>query len=96
MANVQRIEKAAEGKYEGNEYLSYAESADYLGIKRATLYNYVNDLDITTHKFKRNRCRYIAMSDVKRLEQIIKKPWLAGPDDKKSGDNSVRQQNHAA
>jgi len=84
MPNVPRKEKADRTKYEGRTYLDYQESADYLGIKRATLYNYVNDLDIQTHKFKRNRRRYIALADVNRIEQVMDKPWLAGTDEKQS------------
>lgn len=81
MPNMPRKEKADSGKYKGREYLDYEEAADYLGIKRATLYNYVTDLDIQTHKFKRDRRRYIAIADVQRIEQVMDKPWLAGPDE---------------
>jgi excisionase family DNA binding protein len=81
MPNAPRREKADKAKYEGKEYLDYEEAADYLGVKRATLYNYVNDLDIQTHKFKRDRRRYIAIGDVKRIEAVMEKPWLAGPDE---------------
>ncbi len=84
MPNVPRREKADKAKYEGKEYLDYVDAAAYLGIKRATLYNYVNDLDIQTHKFKRDRRRYIAIGDVKRIGAVMEKPWLAGPDAKES------------
>ncbi len=73
MPNAPRREKADKTKYEGREYLDYQETADYLGVKRATLYNYVNDLNIQTHKFKRDRRRYIAIGDVKRLEAVMEK-----------------------
>lgn len=84
MGNKPRIARAEETKYEGREYLDYAETGDYLGMKRATLFNYINSLDIQTHKFKRDRRRYLAMADVKRIEEVIAKPWLAGPDEEKS------------
>ncbi len=77
MSNQPRIQKAEKGKYEGREYLDYEESGDYLGLKRATLFNYIDDLKIKTHKFLRDRRKYIAMADVKRIEDIIDKPWLA-------------------
>jgi hypothetical protein len=80
MANKPRIAKADKGKYEGREYLSYIEAEDYLGMKRATLFNYINDLEIKTHKFKRDTRRYLAIADVKRIEEVLKNPWLAGPD----------------
>ena len=81
MANMPRRTKADKKKYEGKAYLDYEESADYLGIKRATLYNYVNDLDIQTHKFKRDRHRYIAIADVQKIERVMESPWLAGEED---------------
>jgi excisionase family DNA binding protein len=91
MPNMPRRGKADKAKYEGKEYLDYDEAADYLGIKRATLYNYVNDLDIETHKFKRDRRRYLAIADVKRLEEVKEKPWLAGHDrkEKRSGEERI-------
>lgn len=94
MSNRPRLTKADKAKYEGKEYLDYQEAADYLGIKRATLYNYVNDLDIETHKFKRDRRRYLAIADVKRLEEIKEKPWLAGHDRKEKPSGEQRIVNH--
>lgn len=82
MPNAPRIKKAEKNKYAGKEYLTYEETMDYLGIKRATLYNYVNDLGIETHKFKRDRRRYLAYKDVQRIEQVKERPWLAGKDEK--------------
>ena len=75
-------------KYEGKEFLNYEEAADYLGIKRATLYNYINDLEIETVKFKRDRRRYLAIQDVKKIGQVKETPWLAGLDrkEKRSGE----------
>ena len=81
MPNIPRRQKAEIGKYEGKAYLDYEEAADYLGIKRATLYNYVTTLKIETHKFKLDKKRYIAIADVKRIEQVMEEPWLAGPDE---------------
>ena len=83
MANRPRIAKADRAKYEGREYLDYAEAGDYLGMKRATLFNYIDSLEIQTHKFKRDRRRYLAIADVRRIEDVIVKPWLAGPDEEK-------------
>ena len=80
MANKPRKAKAERGKYEGREYLNYEEAEDYLGVQRATLFNYINDLELETHKFKRDRRRYLAIADVKRIEEVMDKPWLAGPD----------------
>jgi hypothetical protein len=46
-------------------------------MKRATLFNYIDDLKIETHKFLRDRRRYLAIGDVKKIEQVMDKPWLA-------------------
>jgi hypothetical protein len=77
MAKVPRREKAPVGKYEGRAFLDYDEASDYLGIRRTTLYHHVLDMEIETHKFKKNTRRYLTMADVKRIEEIMAKPWLA-------------------
>lgn len=79
MPNAPRRQKAEKGKYEGKAYLDYEEAADYLGLKRSTLYNYITTLEIETHKFRLDKKRYIAMADVKQIEKVIEEPWLAGP-----------------
>jgi hypothetical protein len=83
--------KAEENKYAGREYLDYAEAGDYLGIKRATLFNYINDLEIQTYKFKRDRRRYLAIADVKRIEEVLDKPWLAGLDEEEKSQQPEEQ-----
>lgn len=65
---------------EEKEYLTFEEAAEYTGKKRATLYNYVKDLGIKTHKFKRDRRAYLALEDVKRIRETKEKPWVAGED----------------
>lgn len=82
MSNAPRRQKAEKGKYEGKKFLDYEEAADYLGVKRSTLYNYLTTLRIDTHKFKLDKKRYVAIEDVKHIERVIEEPWLAGPDEK--------------
>lgn len=65
------------------EYLTLEEVAAYIGKKRATVYNYVKDLGIETHKFKRDRRSYIAFADARRIKEAIEKPWIIGEDTKK-------------
>lgn len=84
MSNMPRKEKADKNKYAGKAYLDYEEAADYLGIKRATLYNYITALKIQTHKFRLDRKRYLAIADVQRIDEIMDSPWLAGPDEEAS------------
>jgi excisionase family DNA binding protein len=62
---------------EDKEYLTYEEVMDYLSCKRSTLYTLITDLGIETHKFKRDKKRYIALADAKRLKEIRDKPWIA-------------------
>ena len=87
MSNMPRKQKAEGNKYEGKAYLDYDEATDYLGIRRTTLYNYVIDLDIKTHKFRRDRRRYLAIADVKRIEQVMENPWLA--EEKKESEEAA-------
>jgi excisionase family DNA binding protein len=70
----------AKGKYAGKAFLDYEEAAEYLGIKRSTLFKYIAALKIKTHKFILDRRRYIAIGDVTRIEEIKKTPWLAEGD----------------
>lgn len=64
--------------YEGKAYLTYEEAAQYLGIRRSSLYTMLVELGIKTHKFKFDRHHYIALADVKHIKEIREKPWLAG------------------
>lgn len=81
MANVPKREKADASQYEDKAYLTYEETAAYLGIRRSSLYNILTELGIESHKFKLDKKRYVAIEDVKRLKQIREQPWLAGPDE---------------
>lgn len=68
---------------EEKEYLTYEEAADYLDIGRSTLYTLAKDLGIQAKKFKRDKKRYLAIADVKRMKEIREKPWMAEPNDSK-------------
>lgn len=62
------------------EFLTIDEAAAYVGVKRGTLYNYINELGIETHKFRLDRRTYLSRADVERIKEVKEKPWLAGPD----------------
>lgn len=66
------------------EYLTYEEAAEYIGCKRSTLYTLVSGMGIKTHKFKYDKKRYLAFTDVQHLKNIREHPWLAGPDEDKN------------
>lgn len=57
------------------EYLSMAEVADLIGIKRASLYYYIRALNIQTHKFPLNKRVFISASDVERIKAAKDNPW---------------------
>jgi len=60
---------------EEKEFLTLEETATYTGIKRATIYNYLNDLGIETFKLGRDRRAYIKLADAKRLREFRESPW---------------------
>jgi hypothetical protein len=60
------------------EYLTLAEVAAYVGIKRASLYYYINALNIEIRKFNLDRRSYISQADAKRIREVKDKPWTAG------------------
>ena len=60
---------------EEKEYMTLEEAAIFTGIKRATIYNYLNDLDIKTQKFGRDRRAYITLEDAKQLKEYKESPW---------------------
>jgi len=60
------------------EYLTLAEVAGYVGVKRASLYYYINALEIEMHKFNLDRRSYISQADAKRIKEVKEKPWTAG------------------
>jgi predicted site-specific integrase-resolvase len=57
------------------EYMTLKEAADYLNIKRVSLYHYIKSLDLKTEKFKHNKNAYLRTADVKRIKQIKERPW---------------------
>jgi excisionase family DNA binding protein len=60
------------------EFFTIDEAAQHIGWNRATVYDWVKELGMKTHKFVRNRKSYLAAADVERLKEIKEKPWLAG------------------
>lgn len=68
------------------EYLTVEETADHLKLNRTTLYKYIRELGIKTHKFKLDRRTFLAQADVKRIQEAKEKPWLLGIDDQPLND----------
>jgi excisionase family DNA binding protein len=57
------------------EWMTLDEASDYIGVGRATVYNYMKDLHITTRRFGRDRRGYLALADVKRMKDYKENPW---------------------
>ena len=60
---------------EDQEYVLLEDAARDAKIKRATMWNYVNDLGIETFKAGRDRRSYITRADAKRLKEYKEAPW---------------------
>ena len=60
------------------EYMTLEEAAAYIGVKRASIYNYMKDLKIEAHKFGRDRRSFLSHSDVVRMKEYKDKPWTGG------------------
>lgn len=63
---------------DSKEYLTLDEAAAAVGIKRASLYYYLDRLGIKRHKFPFNRHMYIAAADVARIKVVKESPWKSG------------------
>ena len=71
-------------------YMNLDDAAQFLGIKRATLYNYMNKLEMKAVKFKLDRRSYLSWEQIQRLKAILAEPWLAGVDEgKESSDEAA-------
>jgi excisionase family DNA binding protein len=64
---------------EEKEYLTVDEAADLISVTRATVYNYMSDLNIKTQKFGRNRQRYLSREQVKVIKDYKENPWKYKP-----------------
>jgi len=74
---------------EEKEFVTLFEAADYAGIKRATIYNYLHDLGIKTHKFGRDRRSYITSADAKRLKEYKETPWKVKVETRKEPEDAI-------
>lgn len=60
---------------EEKQYLPLKEVAELVGVKRTTLYYYIKELKIKTHKFKFDSHAYMSKADAQRIIEIKQKPW---------------------
>ena len=58
------------------EYMTLEEAAQYIGVKRATLYNYMNALEVKAKPMGPDgRRKFLALADVKKLKAYKEQPW---------------------
>ena len=66
------------------EYMTLADAAERIGVKKGTLYYYFRVLGIKTHKFQYNKHAYIAKVDVERIQAVREHPWEISEDEHES------------
>lgn len=58
------------------DFYTLIEAAQYVGVKRATLYNYMKDLEVKAIPMGPDgRKRFIALIDAKRMKAYKEQPW---------------------
>ena len=63
-------------QYKRKSYLSYEEASDYLGSSRSRIGSYISVLGIQTYKFERDSRRFLHITDIKIIEQVMAEPWM--------------------
>lgn len=58
------------------DFFTLVEAAQYIGVKRATLYNYMKDLEVKAVPMGPDgRKRFIALADAKKMKAYKEQPW---------------------
>ena len=60
---------------DNEEYMTLNEAATLVGIKRASLYHYIEKMELETYHFEHNKHAYLTRGDVERIKQTREKPW---------------------
>lgn len=78
---------------EEKEYMTLDEAASAVGLKRPSIYFYLDKLQIKRHHFSNNRHTWIARSDVLRIRTARERPWELekNADDEQPMDSSTQQ-----
>ncbi len=63
---------------EQKKYYTLEEAAEYIGKKRATVYNRMTLIGMKGHKFIGDRKTYLSAEEVERLKNVFTNPWEAG------------------
>lgn len=70
-------------------WMTLEEAAGYIGVARASVYNYMKDLGIETQKFGRDRRGYLSLADVKRMKEYKDNPWKVDPKPRGDSNNGL-------
>ena len=74
------------------EFWTLAEAAEYVGLKRATLYNYMDDLGLKAQKYGRNRRKYLTLAEVERLKEYKDTPWKVKVETRKEDEATDKRE----
>ncbi len=72
---------------EQKQYMSLAEVADFVGVKRPSLYFYIKRLGIETVRFNLDKRAYMTRADAEKIKKVKDEPWTAG--ERKSGESAA-------
>ena len=61
---------------DNKEYLTLAEVAKHVGVKRTSLYYYIDKMGIKTHDFEFSNHKFLHIKDAERIKIVREKPWL--------------------
>ena len=74
-----------------DEYVTIDQAVSYIGVSRASLYNYMTYLGITPRRFEPDKRRkYLARADVETLKAFKEKPWSVHP----SSEVTIAEKRH--
>ncbi|QBD77812.1 hypothetical protein EPA93_18155 [Ktedonosporobacter rubrisoli] len=76
---------------EQEEYITIQAAAETIGVKRASLYYYINMLRIDTHQFLFDNHAYLKKEDVELIREAKSTPWKLGLVKQKRGRKKKAQ-----
>lgn len=75
---------------EEKDYMTLNKAAESLGITRATIYNYMSDLNIKTQRFGRDRRGYLSRNQISLIKEYRENPWKVKSErENKPGEETV-------
>ncbi len=75
------------------QYISFEEAEDKLGVTRATLHYYMRELKIERYKFPLDKRAYMKLSDFERIQAA--KGAASRRSGPTNGDQAAKEESHA-